>query len=204
MFRWSLSALVLSVALTSLAFAHDPKQKKEAAPPSAEEQKMMEAWMKAMTPGENHKALEAFVGTWDTKVKAWMQPGAPAVESTGVSTNSWILGGRFIEQRFEGSFMGQPFTGLGYTGYDNIAKKFIGSWMDNMSTGAMNSTGMMEKDGKTFTFVGSMLDPMTGKASDVKEKITVIDADTHTMEMWAPGPDGKMYKNMEITYTRRK
>jgi hypothetical protein len=41
-----------------------------------------------------------------------------------------VLGGRFVEQRYAGNFMGQPFSGLGYTGYDNYRKKYIGSWMD--------------------------------------------------------------------------
>jgi hypothetical protein len=32
----------------------------------------------------------------------------------------------------------------------------------------------------------------------------IIDRDTHVMEMYMPGQDGKEYKNMEITYTRKK
>jgi hypothetical protein len=58
-------------------------------------------------------------------------------------------------------------------------------------------------DGKVWSFQGTMADPMTGKDSPITSKVTVTDADHHTMEMWAPGPDGESFKMMEIVYTRK-
>jgi hypothetical protein len=197
--RYALLSLLL-VFTASFAFATEEAKKQQA----SDEKAMMEAWMKAATPGDAHKLLEPFVGTFDTTVKSWMAPGAPPMESSGVSKNEWVLGGRYVIQHFDGSFMGMPFNGIGFTGYDNVKKKYVGSWMDNMSTAVMTSTGSAEENGKSFVFTASMDDPMTGKAMDVKEKITVVDADHITMEMWAPGPDGKMFKNMEIMYVRKK
>ena len=55
-----------------------------------------------------------------------------------------------------------------------------------------------------MTFTGSMVDPMTGKSSRFTNKVMVADNDHHTMEMWGPGPSGKNYKMMEITYSRKK
>ncbi len=193
------AALLCAFAFTVLGQheAHDTK--KPAMDPA-----MMEAMMKAGMPGDPHKKLDAFVGTWDTKITTWMMPGADPMTSVGKSTNLWVLDGRYIEQRFAGDFMGAPFNGLGFTGYDNVKKQYFGTWMDSMSTGMMVSTGSMSADGKTFTFTGSMSDPMTGKDSPLEEKITITDADHHTMEMWSPGPDGKMFKMMEIAYSRKK
>jgi len=79
-------------------------------------------WVQYSTPGAEHKALEQFVGTWDTSVKMWMAPGAQPQESTGTAENKMTLGGRFLEQHYEGTMMGQPFTGMGYTGYDLYKK----------------------------------------------------------------------------------
>jgi len=45
---------------------------------------------------------------------------------------------------------------------------------------------------------------MTGKPTRATTKLTVADNDHHTLEMWAPGPDGKDYKAMQIDYTRKK
>ncbi|HEX3578121.1 MAG TPA: DUF1579 domain-containing protein [Thermoanaerobaculia bacterium] len=193
----TLAATVLVAFTAALAFADDPKAK--AGPSQAE----MEAMMKAATPGDAHKKLNGMAGTFTADVKMWMAPGAPPTAGSGVAENSWALGGRFLQQNFTGTFMGMPFSGVGYTGYDNIKKKYIGSWMDSMSTSMMVSTGTANADGKSYTFTSTMDDPMTGKSAPVKETVTVVDADHHTLEMWGPGPDGKMFKMMEIAYTRK-
>jgi hypothetical protein len=193
-------SVALLIVCSAIASAQEPAQKQM----SPEEQAAMQAWQKAMTPGPQHKALDMMAGTWDTKVSSWMAPGTPAMTSNGVSVNKWIMGGRYLEQRFSGSVMGQPFEGLGYTGYDNVSGKYWGTWMDNMSTGSMSSTGTSADNGKSYTFTATMSDPMTGKTSTSEERITVLDKDHHNFEMWGPGPDGKNFKMMEINYTRKK
>ena len=198
-------ALLCVFAFTAVAqHDHSTQSLPVPVPAPAMDPATMEAMMKAGIPGDPHKKLDGMVGSWDTKITMWMMPGLPPMGSTGTSTNQWVMGGRYLEQRFKGDFMGQSFEGLGYTGYDNVKKQYWGTWMDNMSTSMMTSTGTVSADGKTWEFDGVMSDPMTGKDCNVKEKVTVIDADHHTMEMWAPAPDGKMFKNMEIAYTRRK
>ena len=197
-----LSPLALMVLLLATpAFAQDKHQHPQM---SAEEKAAMEAMQKAMTPGENHKMLNNMVGTWNTTVSMWMAPDAKPNVSKGTSTNRWILGNRYIEQKFTGTFMNMPFNGLGYTGYDNVKKQFWGTWMDNMSTGTMMTTGSTDDGGKSFKFTGTMADPMTGKDSQLEERVIVKSKDEHVMEMWGPAPDGKMFKMMEIVYKRKK
>ena len=65
--KLSLAAALLLVC--PVAFGQDKK-----APPM--DPAMMEAMMKAGTPGDAHKALEPFAGSWTTKVTSWMAPGA--------------------------------------------------------------------------------------------------------------------------------
>ena len=197
--RRILAAAVLVALTATLAFADDPKAKA-----AADEKAAMDAMMKAATPGDAHKKLSPMAGTWTTDVKMWMAPGAAPAAGSGTAENTWALDGRWLEQRFNGTFMGMPFTGIGYTGYDNIKKQYVGTWMDTMTTAMMISSGKAEADGKSITFNSTMDDPMTGKSSPVKEKVTVVDDDHHTLEMWGAGPDGKMFKMMEISYTRKK
>jgi len=189
---------ILLLSLTSLAQTQTKKEM------SAEEKAAMDAMMKAATPGDAHKKLASMVGTWDVTVKMFPQPGAPAQESKGSSENKWVLGGRWVQENFTGDFMGMPFSGIGYTGYDNIKKQYIGTWMDSMSTSMMASSGTADASGKSYEFSSTMDDPMSGKSMPVKSKVTVTDDDHHSMEMWSPGPDGKMFKMMEINYTRKK
>jgi hypothetical protein len=187
-------ALLMLFSVAVFADQGDKKNDMDAA--------MMEAMTKAATPGEPHKDLANYAGTWNTRINMWMAPGAPPMTSEGTSENKVIMG-RYLEQRFKGSFMGMPFEGLGYTGYDNIKKQYWGTWMDNMSTGTMVSTGW-SPDKNTMMFTSMMPDPLTGKDTRVEQRITVKDPDHHVMEMWGAAPDGTLYRMMEITYARKK
>src|SRR5204862_4453368 len=115
-------------------------------------------------------------------------PGQPPVESTGTDESMWIMGGRYVQEKFSGNFMGQPFTGMGITGYDNAKKQYFGTWIDSMGTGLMLSNGNTTDGGKTWNFKTVGTDPMTGKDMPGEMKLTVTDHDHHTMEMWGPGP----------------
>ncbi len=197
-----LGLVLTGVAAAALGLAADkPKPAAKAAP---DEQAAMEAMMRASTPGENHKKLEAFVGTFDAKVRNWEKPGGAPVESTGTSEGKMVLGGRYVHEDFQGTFMGQPFTGMGMTGYDNVQKKFVSSWADTMGTGIMMSMGATDASGKTLEMSGSSPDPMSGKMMTLRQKMTIADNDHHTFEMWGPGADGKSFKMVEIDYVRRK
>lgn len=195
-----LASCLLAISSIALLGADKPKQ-----PPqmSAQEKAEMDAMTKAATPGGEHKKLAEMIGTWAASVKMWNAPGAPPATSSGTAKNTSVLGGRFIEEDFSGNFMGQPFSGRGYTGYDNVTKQYVGTWMDTWSTGVMTSTGKADS-ANTYSYNATMSDPMSGKAASSAIKITVMGKDKHVMEMWAPGRDGKQYKMMEITYTRKK
>ena len=192
------------VILASAAALGADKAKKSAKAGPPDEKAVMEAMAKAGTPGDAHKKLDPMVGTFDTKAKMWMDPSKPAEETSGKTESKWVLGNRFVQETYEGTFMGQPFSGMGYWGYDNITKKYTGTWMDSMGTAMMNSTGKMDASGKILTYTAMMNDPMTGKLCKITEKVTVTDNDHHMMEMWGPDPSGKNYKMMEITYVRKK
>jgi hypothetical protein len=202
--RGILAGLAFLVVLAALAIGADEKAKKTMpAAGKMDEKAMMEMMAKYSTPGPEHKKLEAMVGTWDTAAKMWMDPSAPPQESKGVAENKMALGGRFLEQNFEGTMMNQPFTGKGYTGYDLYKKQYVSTWMDSMGTAIMNATGNVDSSGK-LTMTGSMDDPMSGKKMDFKETMTTVDPDHQVFEMWMPAPDGKMFKTLEIQYTRKK
>ncbi|MFY9552842.1 MAG: DUF1579 domain-containing protein [Thermoanaerobaculia bacterium] len=194
------TALTLLLACATGLAAQEAKQK--AGPP--DEKAMMEAMQKAATPGDAHKKLDPIVGTFDTRVRMWMDPSKPPEDSAGTTVNSWVLGNRYVEQKYDGTFMGEPFNGVGYTGYDNVQKKYVGVWMDSAGTGTMLSTGTADAAGKTFKLKATLWDPTTGKPTSVDEKMTIVDNDHHNFEMWGKGPNGKTFKMMEIQYTRKK
>lgn len=198
----SLFALCLLFAPVSFAEDKPAAAAKPAAAMSQDE--MMKAWAAFATPGAPHKTLESMAGTWDVKTTMWMAPGAPPQETAGTSENRMILGGRYLEQRYEGTMMGQPFSGIGVTGFDNYRKKFLSTWIDSMGTGIMSMTGTADKAGKVITSWGTMEDPAQKRTMKAKTVVTLVDADHHTYESWHALPDGKLTKDLEIHYTRRK
>lgn len=163
----------------------------------------MEEWMAMGRPGESHKKLEGMVGTWATKATFWMEPGKAPVETTGLSVNAWTLGGRFVEQKFYGTCpMGIAFEGIGFTGFDNVTGKFVGTWMDSMTTGIMNSVGECCSTGKMITFCSEQMGP-GGMKMKSRYTIEFMSADSHKMTMWQAMGDAPEQKGMEIVYTRR-
>lgn len=83
-------------------------------------QAMMETYKKLATPGEPHKQFASLAGSWMTQSKEWMEPGKPPMESTGSVEMKMLLDGRFLQQEFSGNMMGQPYSGVGITAYDNL------------------------------------------------------------------------------------
>jgi hypothetical protein len=170
---------------------------------SPEEAAMMEAWAKFASPGPGHAALEPMVGTFAVESTGWMSPEAAPHKGSGISENSWVLGGRYLQQIFRGEADGQPFEGISYTAYDNFKKRYVGTWIDTMGTGIMISSGSVDAAGKVFTLEAEMDDVVTGKPMKIREVIRVESRDRHVMEMYTPDRSGKEYKMMEIVYTRR-
>jgi hypothetical protein len=195
--------LTLAIFLISESIAQE-KKKADKKMPSQEE--IMKRWQEAMMPGAAHKSLESMVGTWDAEVKTWMNgpTGEPAV-SKGTSQVKSVLGGRYVMEEFTSEMMNQPFSGIGYTGYDNFKKKYVGFWIDNMSTAMITLEGSTDKEGKTVTMWGKMDEPTTGeKGKKVKYVTRITDEDHHIFELYDVTSYGEKKPIMQITYTRKK
>ena len=186
--------------LAGLISAQTPETGKA---PDPQMQAMMESWMKYASTGPEHKVLADRAGKWDAAVRFWMAPDAPADESKSTSECTLIMGGRYLVEKLEGIANGMPFSGMGITGYDNIKKRYVGIWIDNMSTGIMASESVGDSTGRVISYVCEMPDPVAGKYKKCRAVETTIDANTRKMESYDFAPDGKEFKAMEIIYTRK-
>ena len=162
---------------------------------------------------DNHKLLGDLAGTWNYKVKFWMNPDpkAPPSEASGSSVTKAIMGGRYYTTDVNG-MMKMPgadgkmkdveFKGMAFHGYDNVKQKFVSSWIDNMGTGVMMSEGTYDPATKTFTY-NAEIEAMPGMKQKVREAIRIVDKDHHTFEYYEDR-GGQEAKTMEINYTRKK
>ncbi len=190
------SAIITAAVFLALPLsaADDAKSHPPAMDPAA---------MEMMKPGPEHQALAKRVGTWDVVVKMWMQPDAPAQESKGTTKSTMILDGRYLQDDFTGTFMGQPFKGMGITGFDRMEKQYHTTWIDSMSTTMMQMSGTSDDNGKTVTSTGEMLCPMNKERIAFRQVEKRTSDDAFTVEMYNT-VNGKESKSMELSYTRAK
>jgi len=186
--------LVLTV---SVAMAKDKKPEKQMDP-----QAMMEMYQKLATPGEPHKLFASLAGSWTTKTKEWMEPGKPPTESTGTAEMKMLLDGRFLQQEFTSQMMGQPFSGIGIDGYDNLRKRYVTTWIDTMGTGIFQMEGTASADGKTITLKGRHDEPGGGQMTH-RAVWKIVDSNTQSFDMYGTHKQGKELKMLEIAYTRK-
>ena len=131
-----------------------------------------------------------------------MSPEAPPTLTKATVKSTWAMNGRFVQEEFNGEFMGKPFRGISFTGYDNTKQKYNSVWIDDMHTSMFTSEGEGE-NGKLITLEGKYDCPITGqKDMSMKQVIRVISRDKHVFEMHDPSKSDNS-KTMEITYTRK-
>ena len=183
-----------------------------AAQPNAEEmQKMMAQMMELSKLNENHKLLASLDGTWNCNVKMWMDGDTSKKPDVSKSTavRKSIMDGRYVIMDVTGKMeMPGPdgkkkemtFKGQGTEGYDNVKKKFVGTWMDSMGTGIMMSEGDYDPATKTFTYTGEF-EMMPGMKQKLREVLKITDKDHMDFEYYEDR-GGKEMKTMEIAYTR--
>jgi hypothetical protein len=201
--------LTAATALPSFAQDATPAKPADAKPDDAQ---MMSMMMDLAKPGENHKILEESVGSWTYTTKFWMSPdtNTPPMESSGTAVTKSIMGGRYFQSDHtgkmqmpgaDGKMMDIEFHGMEIAGYDNVKKKFVSSWVDNMGTGIMLSEGTYDPATKTITYT-SEYEAMPGMKTKTRELVKLTDKDHHTFEFYEDH-GGTEVKTMEMTSTRK-
>lgn len=196
---------VTSIGLTCLCMVMitAPVLAKDKKPSQMDIQAMMDTYKKLATPGEPHKLFASLAGSWTTTTKEWMEPGKPSTESTGSAEMKMLLDGRFLQQEYNSVMMGQPYSGMGLSAYDNLRKRYVSTWIDSMGTGIFVMEGTASADGKTITLRGQHNEPGGGVMTH-RAVWKIADNNTQTFEMYGTHKHGKEMKMMEITYARKQ
>jgi hypothetical protein len=193
-----LAAIMLWAALVGSAIAQEGEST------AMSQEQMLKVYEAAAKPGAEHAMLAKSAGRWNCTVKAWMDPTAEPQVSEGTEESEMTFGGRYLQSHFKGSMMGQPYEGMGTLGYDNVKKKYVGTWFDTMSTGIMGFEGDYNAQSREMICRGTYADAVTGKDVNCRMVTRFVTDDQHVFEMWGPDPTGHEVKWMEITYNRAK
>ena len=103
-----------------------------------------------------------------------------------------------------GEVGGEPFSGIGYIGYDNVDKIYQTAWMDTGSTGMTWYKGNMDASGKSAIMKANVANPLTAKPTPLELRLTIESDGSHVTEIWGKGLSAKMFKLMELRYTKVK
>ena len=154
-------------------------------------------------PGPEHEGLKIEEGVWDATIEMKETPESAPVVSRGLETNTMTCGGLWILYNFTGQLGPGLFQGHGVIGYDPVKKKYVGTWVDSMSTSISPLEGTYDKDLKTLTFLSEVRDP-AGKLEKRKSVTELKDRDLRVWTAYFKDSAGKEFPWLRITYKRRK
>ena len=140
---------------------------------------MMKKGEKFASPCQHHSVIGSLAGTWTTSsVVMGLEP------QVGTSNNKMILGGRFLEMQYEGSFLGVELEGIVTLGFDNYKKKYTVVFIDNLNTSIRTAEGMLDKSGVVINLWGTMDEWLTDEHDKpVMYRYTIIDANNFSFEV---------------------
>lgn len=152
-------------------------------------------------PTEHHRGILKGVGEWEGTLTAYM-PGAPA-EPVAAREVVVPVGEFWTQSRFECDFMGMPYIGTGCVGYDVAKKKFVGTWIDSMSTSIAMMEG--ERDAETGALVmrWEAPDGMSGELVPHRS-VTVETGDSYTSTFYMGEGEGVKSMTIEMRRSSKK
>jgi hypothetical protein len=162
----------------------------------------MQAWMDFATPGDMHRLMASWDGTWSGDMNSYMNPGAPPVTSPATVKSRMILDSLYQVTEYSATMMGRPFSGQGILAYDKAKKEFINTWIDNLGSGVVIMRGTYDASSKTLRLKGTQTDPVTGKDSGIREEIVFPDDNTQILTMWGE-MNGQEVKFLDATFKRK-
>ena len=158
-------------------------------------------------PLKPQQLLARNAGTWDCDIKLFLKgPEAPPKNYKGIEDNKLVSGGKFLQTSFKYP-MGprRDFEGHSLIGYDPRSKRYVGTWVDTMTSAPSQVSEEYDEASTTLTDHRTVVD---GNGNEIKTKhITTWQDDSRKkLEIFmVVKKDGKEtdVRLMEIVATKR-
>lgn len=125
------------------------------------------------------KPLERFVGSWKTTVEG--------ADLSGEAKTRWILGGRFVQQKYS---LSNGSEGMILRGYDSKSKKYIVHTFDSKGN-TLKQEGTWDKATDTLTVEGET------RGAAVVTKAHFPDENTEEWTISLQNKDGKVIQTIK-------
>jgi len=154
----------------------------------------------AALSGQDVLAMEE--GVWDAAIEfPPTAPGAASTHATGVQTNTFVTGKRWIKNDFA---VDAKYGGHGTWGYDPIKGKYVGIWVDSNQDYIRFDEGVFDPATQTMTWSSELRQPAPHPPARYR-MTEEFRGDTRVLTMTAIGPkSGKEIPLGTITFRRRR
>jgi len=157
----------------------------------------------APKPEKEHDWLQQFAGEWVTSGEAVAGEGKEPVKLNGTASGR-MIGGFWATIEAKSEIGGNPFTGIMTIGYVAAKKKYVGTWIDSMSSHLWHYEGTVDAAGKILSLdaEGPRMDQPDKKAKyrDAME----VKARDHLVLTSAIEQEGKWVTFLTVDYRRKK
>ena len=130
---------------------------------------------------------------------------SPIVSTDLICRIQWIIGGRYLEEKMEGTLGGKPYTRQGYLTYHTLLKRYEYLTMDNLDTGFMNSYSTDDED-VHISLYGSFI--QAGYTQEIVGRVMKLhyiwfleDTEHPKMQMYVTPPADQEFLLAEFVYT---
>jgi hypothetical protein len=104
--------------------------------------------MEVPPPTKEHQWLRRFEGDWDSEIEIYIAPNQPPIKSKGVD-HAYLLGGFWLIS--EGRNLEMDYECRLALSYDSSKQRYIGTWLDTMSSYLWHYTGTVDASGQVLT-----------------------------------------------------
>jgi hypothetical protein len=102
------------------------------------------------TPVKEHEWLRQFAGEWESECEATFGEGQPAITCQG-SMTSRMLGEFWVVSESTAEMMGTKITAVQTIGFDPATSKYVGTWVDSMTSHMWKYEGSVDEATQTLT-----------------------------------------------------
>ena len=156
--------------------------------------------MQMPVPAKEHEWLQKFVGEWETDIEVYMEPGKSPMKSKG-SHHDHMVGGFWLLS--EGRNHEVPYHFVLTLGYNAQLSKYVGTWIDTMTSHIWKYQGTVNAAGNILTLETEGPSPMSpDKISKFREVTEFKNKDHRFFTSSMLGADGKW--NTVITVSSRR
>ncbi|WP_192809804.1 DUF1579 family protein [Actinomadura rudentiformis] len=166
-----------------------------------------------LTPGLHHRRLDPLIGEWKVvKTNYFLGGGVPVVSRDITVKVRWIskTGGRFLEERAEGTLAGNRYYRVGILGFSNIDRRYEWTTFDNATPTAMTYRGAPVTGAPSILSIpGAFTDPgllgpeYLGKSIPMRTVITIAPNGRHTFDLYFTPPGQAERLADRVVYTRK-